>query len=167
MSVGLLPRAFAAFLILPGTVAFLVPWLLRPPGSPFRAEGVVLLAPGLALLLACVAEFYRAAGTLAPWSPPERLVTTGPYRASRNPMYVAVLLVIGGWALAWRTTPIGVYALVVAIAFHVRVVAFEEPFQARTWGGEWSAYRASVPRWIGRVRPATTTPSSRPTPPPA
>ena len=42
-----------------------------------------------------------------------------------------------------------VYAACIAIAFHLRVVFYEEPWQARTFGEEWRAYRERVPRWIG------------------
>ena len=97
-------RALAAFLILPGTVGFLVPWLFRPDPArrSFHAVGLVPLTIGVFLLLWCVRDFYVAGkGTLAPWDPPRRLVIVGLYRRSRNPMYVAVSLVLIGWALAY------------------------------------------------------------------
>jgi protein-S-isoprenylcysteine O-methyltransferase Ste14 len=146
-------RAALAFLALPGVVAFLVPWLLLDRGFEDRAfhpSGLVLLAPGLVLLMWCVAAFYfRGRGTLAPWDPPRALVATGPYRVSRNPMYVAVVLVLSGWALAFRARPLVIYAAVVAVAFHLRVVCGEEPWLARQYGDEWIRYKARVPRWLG------------------
>jgi protein-S-isoprenylcysteine O-methyltransferase Ste14 len=101
------------------------------------------------LLLATVREFYVAGrGTLAPWSPPRELVTTGLYRVSRNPMYVAVVLVLLGWAALFRSLPLLVYALAIAVGFHLRVVFGEEPWLAQTHGESWSRYRAQVPRWF-------------------
>ena len=143
-------RSLAAFLALPGVVALLVPWLLArgAPGG-FSAAGVPPLAVGLALLLWCVRDFHVAGrGTLAPWEPPRRLVVVGLYRHTRNPMYVAVTLVLLGWALGARTAALWLYALGVAIAFHLRVVLGEEPWLARTHGDEWTRYAARVPRWL-------------------
>lgn len=152
---GLLVRAVLAFVACPGTVAFLVPWLLlRPgrPGPPARA-GLVPLVVGIALLLWCVRDFYVAGkGTLAPWAPPRRLVVTGLYRYSRNPMYIAVVLILWGWALAFQSLALAIYALAIMLAFHLRIVLGEEPWLARTHGDTWAAYKARVPRWLG-VRP--------------
>jgi protein-S-isoprenylcysteine O-methyltransferase Ste14 len=128
-------RALFAFLALPGTVAFLIP-LLIGPGGPKRfvqPAGLLPLVTGVALLLWCVREFYvEGRGTLAPWSPPVHLVTSGPYRRSRNPMYVAVLLILCGWAVGFWSRPLLVYGIGVAIAFHLRVRLHEEPFLTRT-----------------------------------
>jgi protein-S-isoprenylcysteine O-methyltransferase Ste14 len=146
-------QALAAFLILPGTVAFLVPWTLRPEGATFHAVAVPLLAIGLFLLLWCVRDFYVAGrGSLAPWAPPERLVVIGLYRWSRNPMYVAVLLILCGWALAFESGELWLYAGLVAIGFHLRVVLGEEPWLERIHGAEWNAYEARVPRWLVPLR---------------
>jgi len=113
----LLGRAVLAFIVLPGVVAFVVPWLLlapQRPGQSFHLLGVVPLALGTALLLWCVWAFYRQGrGTLAPWDPPQSLVVRGVYRLSRNPMYVGVVLVLWGWALGFRSESLAVYSLVV------------------------------------------------------
>lgn len=149
-----LPRALAAFLILPGTIAFVVPWWIHPRGVPFHVVSAPVLAVGVALLLWCVRDFYVAGrGTLAPWDPPKRLVIVGLYRVSRNPMYVAVLVILCGWALAFPSRSLWTYAAVVAVGFHLRVVFGEEPWLARTHGEEFAAYRAAVPRWLGVRRP--------------
>jgi protein-S-isoprenylcysteine O-methyltransferase Ste14 len=73
---------------------------------------------------------------------------TGLYRLSRNPMYIAVTLVLWGWALGFRSWPLTIYAIAVMAAFHLRVVFSEEPWLARTHGETWTNYRAHVPRWL-------------------
>ena len=156
-------RALVAFVAMPGTVAFLVPWLiLRPRESTgFDLAGLVPLVAGVVLLLVCVREFHVAGrGTLAPWAPPEHLVVSGPYRWSRNPMYLAVLLILVGWALAYGTRAIWSYAAAMAMAFHLRVVLGEEPWLARRHGEAWESYRSRVPRWRAR-RPSGPDPSPR------
>jgi protein-S-isoprenylcysteine O-methyltransferase Ste14 len=143
-------HAVIAFLVLPGTVAFLVPWLLRPVSSHFYPAGIPLLAVGIVLLMWCVRDFYVAGrGTLAPWAPPQRLVIVGLYRLSRNPMYISVLIILCGWATTFASSTLWIYTAFVAIGFHLRVIFGEEPWLARTHGREWLAYRAHVPRWFG------------------
>jgi protein-S-isoprenylcysteine O-methyltransferase Ste14 len=53
-----------------------------------------------------------------------------------------------GWALAFASPRLAVYAAIVGIAFHLRVVFGEEPWLARTHGAAWEDYRARVPRWL-------------------
>jgi protein-S-isoprenylcysteine O-methyltransferase Ste14 len=64
-------------------------------------------------------------------------------------MYIAVLLILCGWALAYYSGGLWIYAVIIAIAFHLRVVFYEEPWLARTHGREWDEYRARVRRWLG------------------
>jgi protein-S-isoprenylcysteine O-methyltransferase Ste14 len=146
-------RALLAFLALPGMVAFVVPLLLITPSARrqwLEPWGLLPLALGLVVLALTVREFYVAGrGTLAPWSPPRRLVTTGLYRYSRNPMYVGVLLILCGWAIGLWSWPLALYATGVAIAVHLRVVLHEEPFLARAHPDAWPTYRARVGRWAG------------------
>jgi protein-S-isoprenylcysteine O-methyltransferase Ste14 len=155
---GLFWRALTAFIALPGMVAFAIPWWLRPRGAPLHPIGLLPLGVGIFLLLWCVRDFYVAGrGSLAPWAPPERLVIVGLYRYSRNPMYIAVLTILCGWALVFESRTLWIYAAAVAVGFQIRVVFGEEPWLARTHGAEWTAYRARVPRWLIRFssRPAT------------
>ena len=148
----LLLRAVLAFLALPGMVAFVIPLLLITPSTRrqwVEPWGFVPLVLGLTVLALTVREFYVAGrGTLAPWSPPRTLVTSGLYRYSRNPMYVGVLLILCGWAIGLWSWVLAIYAAGIAIAVHVRVLVNEEPFLARTHGAAWTAYRARVGRWL-------------------
>jgi protein-S-isoprenylcysteine O-methyltransferase Ste14/pimeloyl-ACP methyl ester carboxylesterase len=148
----MLLRALLAFLVLPGVVAFAVPLFIvwsRVREGTFNAVALVLFVPGIALLIWCVRDFLvTGKGTLAPWDPPRNLVSSGPYRYSRNPMYVGVSLILWGWAIAFASWALVLYALIVMMAFHVRVLLHEEPYLARTHGRRWDDYRAHVPRWV-------------------
>ncbi len=126
-----------------------MPWLLRPSDAEFHLVALPLLIVGIVLLLWCVRDFYVAGkGSLAPWSPPKHLVMVGLYRWSRNPMYIAVLAILCGWAWAFHSRTLWLYAAAVAIAFHLRVVLGEEPWFARTHGQAWTDYRSRVRRWL-------------------
>ena len=158
---GLFWRALLAFLALPTVVAGVVPWLLAPRGAPFHRSAVIGLILGAGLLLWCVRDFYVAGrGTLAPWAPPTNLVTVGLYRVSRNPMYMAVLVILASWATGFRSITLSGYAAAVSLAFHLRIVWHEEPWLARAFGAEWLAYRARVPRWFGRRSRHSARPAS-------
>jgi protein-S-isoprenylcysteine O-methyltransferase Ste14 len=151
-----LARSIAAFVTLPGVVAYLVPVLLAPDraaGPGWVWSGNALLLVGSLFLLACVREFHVAGrGTLAPWSPPRALVTGGPYRWSRNPMYLSVLVVLLGWSVRYASAPLLVYAAAMAVAFHLRVRLFEEPRLRTSFGPDWDRYARRVRRWLGRRR---------------
>jgi len=146
-------RAILAFLALPGVVAFVVPWLILTSDQRRQfvdVRGLIPLSLGIVLLLWCVWTFYAAGkGTLAPWSPPRYLVTGGLFRFSRNPMYIAVTMILCGWAWGFRSRAVFIYAVLLMLAFHVRVVFYEEPWLARAHGDTWQSYKARTPRWIG------------------
>lgn len=148
-------RAVLAVLILPGTMGFLIPLAVIESVWPERPVwlGLVLVAAGTAFLIWCTREFLVVGGgTLAPWWPPARLVTTGPFANSRNPIYVAMLLIIAGWAIVHASRAIATYGAVMLVLFHVRTLWGEEPTLARAFGREWEAYRQRVPRWLGVAR---------------
>jgi protein-S-isoprenylcysteine O-methyltransferase Ste14 len=67
-------------------------------------------------------------------------------------MYVAVLTILAGWAWTYGSFGLWIYFAIVAVAFHLRVILSEEPWLARTFGGEWLEYRSRVPRWLGGHR---------------
>jgi len=149
-------RPIIAVLTLPGVFAGLIPaWIVstdahRGGGWPV---GFVPIGIGLFLFLWCVRDFFVSGkGTLAPWDPPKHLVVVGLYRYVRNPMYVAILILLTGWSCAVGSRSLAWYTIGLAIAFHLRVVLYEEPRLQRMFGDEWTAYAASVSRWLPRLR---------------
>ena len=111
----------------------------------------VLLAT-LGILLAAVAIFqFRGAGTTVnPMRPDESaaLVTSGIYRLSRNPMYVADVLLLAAWAV-WLANLAAIVPIVLFIAYMNRfqIVPEERALQARH-GEAYAAYRRVVRRWL-------------------
>lgn len=153
----MLIRAIISFIALPGTLAVLAPPLIAgfDPWKkvPWGPGGLVMMA-GAAILLWCVYAFLVAGkGTLAPWDPPKRLVVTGLYRRMRNPMYAGVLLLVVGWGLFLSSPLLYLYACVLALAFHIRVVQYEEPRLKIRFGDQWESYRRDVPRWLPKIFP--------------
>ncbi len=153
----------AVFLVLaPGFVAGVVPWWisrwrLQAPFfgfASFRIAGGVLLALGFVGLVDSFARFaLQGLGTPAPVAPTKHLVVTGLYRFVRNPMYVSVTSAIFGQALVFGNVRLLEYGALVWLAFHLFVLLYEEPTLKKTYGAEYEAYRAAVPRWIPRLKP--------------
>ena len=151
-------RSSAAALLMPGMVAGVIPQLILR-GSTGEATalaivaGSLLAAAGLALLVSCIFRFAsEGGGTLAPYDPPGTLVARGPYRFTRNPMYVGVLAILLGLSLANASWPLLGYAAFVAACFCVFVMAVEEPSLEQQFGDSYRRYKADVPRWIGRPK---------------
>ena len=147
------------FLFVPGTFAGLIPWWFTrwDPGYSNPAllvVGGVLAGAGLLALIASFARFaLDGLGTPAPVAPPSTLVVTGLYRFVRNPMYVAVTLIIIGQALMFASAVLTAYGVLVWLAFQAFILTYEEPTLRVTFGDRYAAYCAAVPRWIPRLTP--------------
>jgi protein-S-isoprenylcysteine O-methyltransferase Ste14 len=121
----------------------------------FRIVGALMVVAGLPVLLECFARFViEGLGTPAPVAPPQHLVVAGFYRYVRNPMYVAVSLLIFGQGLLMGSVDVLEYGLVVWLGFYAFVLLYEEPKLRRKFGSEFDQYCARVPRWIPRMRPS-------------
>lgn len=150
------------FGVAPGVVAGLVPYWISawriPPGIPGQAVlaglGAVLIAAGLIPLVEAFARFaLEGRGTPAPVMPTRELVVGGTYRYVRNPMYVGVVAMIAGQGLLFVAPWLFAYAAAVWLAFHLFVLGYEEPTLRRSYGAQYDAYRAGVPRWLFRLSP--------------
>lgn len=149
-------RVMLFTIVVPGTMVVYLP-LLVTGGALFSrvlsAEGTRLLgwaavAAGAAIYARCAWDFgATGGGTPAPIDPPKRLVVSGLYRLTRNPMYVGILLLIGGEAVLAGSGLLAAYLLSVVLGFHAFVVLYEERALSRQFGADYEAYRAAVPRW--------------------
>lgn len=124
--------------------------IVRPAGmhAP-QIAGMLVGSAGALVALGCVYVFARIGkGTPAPFDPPRRLVTRGPYRFVRNPMYSGAVLALGGAALFYRSALLALYAALFLLVAHLFVVFYEEPILRRSFGEEYEAYCRSVRRWL-------------------
>jgi protein-S-isoprenylcysteine O-methyltransferase Ste14 len=107
-----------------------------------------LILIGLALAAAGIRDFSRA-GTPVPTNQPTRaLVTTGIHGWTRNPIYLGMFLVYGGIGVAARSPWILIFTLPLAITIRYGVVAREEAYLERRFGGAYRDYKARVRRWL-------------------
>jgi protein-S-isoprenylcysteine O-methyltransferase Ste14 len=149
----------AFFVVAPGTVAGLGPWLITHweiPGSspPMRVMlGVVLIVLGLIPPVHAFTQFVKAGGTPMPVAPTERLVVTGFNRFVRNPMYAGLITVILGQALLFDSPWLVLYAVIGWIVTASFVHWYEEPTLAGEYGEQYEEYRRNVPAWTPRLTP--------------
>ena len=139
------PRVYLAAIVIGVLLQLVVPlpFLPRP-----IAAGALLVVAAIALLWYSVTVF-RAAGTPVPArKPTTAIVRTGPYRFSRNPIYLAYSLFQLGIAI-WMNSLWLLATLAVAIALmHFIVIRREEQYLERRFGLEYLRYKASVRRWV-------------------
>lgn len=143
-------------LILPFSATVLIPLAVHggaaawwPAHWSWQVLGTAALLAGLLLFVSTVRLFVqRGRGTLAPWTPTQRLIITGPYRYVRNPMISGVLFILIGEALWLRSVSIGLWALLFFAINTVYFIMREEPSMLARFGEEYRDHKARVPRWL-------------------
>ena len=159
-----------AFIALPFTVTVLIPmFILNVLPNP-QLSLIAWVPAGFRLLLAAVFFmlglfllcwtnylFYSIGkGTLAPWNPTQKLVISGPYQYTRNPMITGVFFILlsetlyfnNEWLLFWS----GLFFLI----NHLFFILKEEPDTLKRLGPSYQVYKANVPRWFPRLKPWKT-----------
>jgi len=129
----------------------------RPQGGMWNF-GWVLIAFGTFIYAWCLLGFLLAGGTPAIFftrplralvgQEPSRVVSTGLYRFSRNPMYVGVVLTVFGEAILFRSCQWAIYGVIMFVLFHLVVVVLEEPHLRATRGASYEEYCHNVRRWL-------------------
>ena len=123
------------------------------PGSSFPAVlqwalGGALLIAGVALLASFNTAFHRKGTAVEPWKPTTTIVSTGPYRLTRNPAYVGMALAYAGIAVMsealWALAPLPLVLLIIDRG----VIAREERYLERKFGQEYLDYKRRVRRWV-------------------
>ncbi|HEX6653414.1 MAG TPA: isoprenylcysteine carboxylmethyltransferase family protein [Thermoleophilaceae bacterium] len=141
------PLIFLAGLIVGFALEALLPGV-DLPGLVEWAVGALLVLAGLGLLLTFNASFSRKGTAVEPWKPTTAIVTTGPYRFTRNPAYLGMALTYVGIAVlnsaVWVLLPLPVVLAVIDRG----VIAREERYLERRFGEEYLAYKRTVRRWI-------------------
>ncbi|MEM7509260.1 MAG: isoprenylcysteine carboxylmethyltransferase family protein [Pseudomonadota bacterium] len=110
--------------------------------------GRVLIALGVALAVWAALSFRRAKTTIVPRERPDALVTDGPYKISRNPIYLADLLILAGWCISLGFLISLVFVGTFWWVLDTRFVKPEERVLADDLGAPYLAYKEQVRRWI-------------------
>ena len=109
--------------------------------------GLVLIALGLAPVVAANLTFRKAGTHAEPWKPSTALVTNGIFRFVRNPMYVGGTVILIGLAILLASDWMIVTTIVMALTLHFGVVKREERYLEAKFGEPYRRYRDRVPRY--------------------
>jgi protein-S-isoprenylcysteine O-methyltransferase Ste14 len=137
-----------AYVLIATAISYVAGWQ-RVPGLPSVPLAIALIIVGVAASASAVTLFRRAGATLNPAAETNsRLITAGPYRLTRNPMYLGLVLVTLGiavWVGAWPMflAPLATFAT--ANWVHI---PFEEQRMRAQFGAEFDAFAAKVRRWL-------------------
>jgi protein-S-isoprenylcysteine O-methyltransferase Ste14 len=147
--------------LLPFNVTIVIPFfihdLIQVPLTEvvfLKPLGKIILISGLSLFSYTIYLFGTTGkGTLAPWSPTQKLVVKGPYRHCRNPMITGVLFILIGESLLFFSIAILLWAFIFFIINTIYFIIKEEPDLHKRFGEEYKIYKQHVPRWLPRITP--------------
>ncbi|HCJ27952.1 MAG TPA: isoprenylcysteine carboxylmethyltransferase family protein [Pseudomonas sp.] len=149
-SAGSIPPPPLVYLVFIGCAWGLARWvpLDLPPHELATYSGWVLIALGVLLMVWAACEMFRHHTTLNPYGKPSSLLQSGPFRFSRNPIYLADTLVYCGIALLLASLwPWLLLPLLIA-SMQRTVIVHEEHLLTRLFGDQYRAYRRRVRRWL-------------------
>ena len=132
-------------------VGFILNWLM--PMYSYSSQlsqlfGGILGLAGSSLATWGVWRLLRAGTGVRPDRPVTALVTDGPYRFTRNPLYIALTIIYAGITIAWGAWwPLATLVPALAVV-HWRIVRREEDFLEARFGDTYRAYKAQVRRWV-------------------
>lgn len=118
------------------------------PKIPSRVAAVLCVALGVTMALWSVGLFHRERTSFVPIKPTTTLIIYGPYRFTRNPMYLGLVCLYLGLALWFGVFWALILLPAVMVLIHRYVIICEEQYLERKFGGEYLRYKASVRRWI-------------------
>ncbi|MEM6549339.1 MAG: isoprenylcysteine carboxylmethyltransferase family protein [Pseudomonadota bacterium] len=119
-----------------------------PFGDALLWPGRGLIAVGLGIAVWAVVAFRQARTTFIPRQQPSALVETGPFRFSRNPIYVADLVILAGWCLSVGQPLTLVLLWPLKVVLEQRFILQEEATLSEHLGDVYRDYCDRVHRWV-------------------
>ena len=142
------PLAWAIGAVVGIALGWLIPLRFVPATVPAAWLGGIVFALALALFAWAVTTMTRGGSNVPTSLPSKTIVASGPYRFTRNPIYLGMIVSLSGLAIAfdsgWSLAALVVFFLVIRYG----VVAREEAYLERKFGDVYRGYRAQVRRWL-------------------
>jgi protein-S-isoprenylcysteine O-methyltransferase Ste14 len=142
------PILFAIWFGLAMLLHWMHPLAIGPHSIRMEWAGTILIDISGLLALWATVYMIRARTRINPLRPTTALVTAGPYRFSRNPMSVSLVILFVGLALRLDTLWPLLLLLPLLVVYHYGVVQREERYLERKFGDPYRNYCAAVRRWI-------------------
>ncbi len=141
------PLIYFAFLLIGLGADRLWPVAVLPQVARYAA-GIGVIALSLALVISAFRQFRRHKTSFKPHEPSTALITEGPYRYSRNPMYLALSLLYAGLSIAADNPWTLALLAPLLIVMHYGVIIREERYLERKFGDDYRRYKSSTRRWL-------------------
>ena len=116
--------------------------------------GAGLVAAGGSLMAAAVRRFRLARTAVETWRPTKAIVQDGPYAYTRNPIYVAMLMIYAGLGVIADAPAVPALTPLLFAVLHYGVVLREEHYLECRFGDAYLDYKRAVPRWVRFAAPA-------------
>jgi protein-S-isoprenylcysteine O-methyltransferase Ste14 len=142
------PIAWALTAIAGLALDWLYPLPFLPRAVPAGWLGGIVFLAGLGLLIWAAATFRRAGTEVQTSRPTTRIVGTGPYRYTRNPIYIGMFLGLVGLAVGFDSLWLLVLLVPFCLVIRYGVVAREEVYLELKFGDVYRAYKARIRRWL-------------------
>ncbi|WP_065750442.1 methyltransferase family protein [Bradyrhizobium paxllaeri] len=142
------PIAWALAVLAGFALNWLMPLPFLPAGLPAGWLGAIVFALALALLAWAISTMTRAGSNVPTNLPSTTIVDTGPYRFTRNPIYLGMVLGLIGLALAFNSLWLLMTLVPFALVIRYGVIAREEAYLERKFGDVYRRYCARVRRWL-------------------
>ena len=142
------PIAWALAVLVGLTLQWVVSLPFMPASVPAGWIGGIVFVLALALFAWAIATMTRAGSNVPTNLPTTTIVETGPYRFTRNPIYLGMFLGLVGLAIAFDNLWLLVMLVPFAVVIRYGVVAREEAYLERKFGDAYRQYRARVRRWL-------------------
>jgi protein-S-isoprenylcysteine O-methyltransferase Ste14 len=142
------PLAWAIAIIAGLALRWLASLPFLPAGLPAGWLGAAVFALALALFAWAIVTITRAGSNVPTNRPTTSIVVSGPYRFTRNPIYLGMFLGLIGFAIAFDDLWLLLMLVPFALVIRYGVVAREEAYLERKFGDVYRGYRARVRRWL-------------------
>jgi protein-S-isoprenylcysteine O-methyltransferase Ste14 len=142
------PIAWAVAVLAGLVLNWLTPLPFVPAAVPTGWLGAMVFAIALALFVWAIATITLAGSNVPTNLPTTTIVDTGPYRFTRNPIYLSMVLGLIGLAIALNSLWLLLTLVPFAVVIRYGVIAREEAYLERKFGDIYCNYRARVRRWL-------------------
>ena len=141
------PLIYLAFLAVGLLLDYLFPVPVLPNSIQYAVGFGIIIAPGLVMRFVLL-EFRKAETQFDPRKPTTAIITTGPYRFSRNPSYVSLTMLYLGIAIAADSVWVLAGLIPTLVVMHYGVILREEQYLENKFGEEYLRYKNTVRRWL-------------------
>jgi len=131
--------------------AFLINWLFPLPFAFPKflvCVGYILVLVGIGLAFSAAGQFMRVHTTLDPHGSTTEIITSGPYRFSRNPIYLSFVCMLIGFLFIFRSYWGLILSPVLMVSLYQLVIKHEEAYLEKKFGDMYTSYKSRVRRWL-------------------